>query len=352
MSGSDQFTANVLRHGSRACAAFAANELLQECPEVASVFVSDPHAGWARWMQDRIDDLVVAIALDRPELLISQIDWTRSQMAAKGAEDQHLQAALRCLDRMLQQQLPSEAGTTTQRYLADALASFEYAARGETPITAETPESRLAASYLLALLEGDSPRASQLLLSACKNGENVGQLYENVILPALREIGRMWLADEINIAEEHFTTSVTKTVLAQLRQLGDPSPDTGNVVLTAAIEGNEHDVGPQMVSELFHLAGWRVIHLGASVPVADLAQSVLDFAADLLILSASLSTQLLALRDTIAAVRAGERGNRVKILAGGLALADHPELAAQFGADGYAATAVEAVQLGNALVKA
>ncbi len=47
-------------------------------------------------------------------------------------------------------------------------------------------------------------------------GRSVGELYLNVLLPAQAELGRMWLAGEINVAEEHFASQATRMVMAQL----------------------------------------------------------------------------------------------------------------------------------------
>ena len=95
---------------------------------------------------------------------------------------------------------------------------------------------------------------------------------------------------------------------------------------------------------------WRVIQLGSDVPIRDLFQAVGFYQADLLGLSVSLRTQLATLKQTIEAVRRSESGRVVKILVGGRALAGASDLAAEFGADAYAADPSQAVALGNALV--
>ena len=114
--------------------------------------------------------------------------------------------------------------------------------------------------------------------------------------------------------------------------------------------GNQHDLGIQVVADLFEMDGWRVIQLGSNVPFDDLAQAVEFYQADLVALSVSLATQLPALEETIAAVRASERGVNVKILVGGCGMMGAADLAKSKGADDYALNAAEAVSRGNALV--
>jgi MerR family transcriptional regulator, light-induced transcriptional regulator len=217
-------------------------------------------------------------------------------------------------------------------------------------LRSDTPHGRLAARYLLALLEGDRTRASRLILDAVQGSASVPELSLLVLLPAQQEVGRMWQADEINVAEEHFATSTTKTMLAQLRLRAPLRERNGKTLLAAAVMGNQHEVGLQVVADFFEMDGWRVIQLGSDMPIPDLVQAVEFYQPDVLALSASLHTQLGTLTETIKAVRRGQRGAAVKILVGGRALDEATDLARQFGADGYAVDPHAAVALGNALV--
>ena len=120
--------------------------------------------------------------------------------------------------------------------------------------------------------------------------------------------------------------------------------------LPRPLPGNQHDLGIQVVADLFEMDGWRVIQLGSNVPADDLAQAVEFYDADLVALSVSLVTQLPALEETIAVVRKNQRGAAVKILVGGCGVMGAAELAKSKGADDYATNALEAVARGNALV--
>ena len=160
----------------------------------------------------------------------------------------------------------------------------------------------------------------------------------------------MWHADEINVAEEHFVSATTKSVMAQLMSRAEFRPSNGKTMLAAGVAGNHIDIGLQAVADFFEMDGWRAIQLGADVPTRDIVQAVEYFEADLVGLSASQSTQLETLRQTINAVRAVERGEKVKIIVGGFAFAGSEHLAPQLGADGYAPDPAAAVELGRQLV--
>jgi len=219
-----------------------------------------------------------------------------------------------------------------------------------TPLMLATPEGRLAADYLLAALEGDRRRASRMIFDAADADLSVEEIISGVLLPAQVEVGRMWHDNEVSVAEEHFTSETTKTLMAQLMSRAEFRPSNGKTLVAAGVAGNHIDIGLQAVADFFELDGWRTIQLGANVPTGDIVQAVDFFKADLLGLSASLSTQLETVRATINAVRFSPHSENVKIIVGGFAFAELEHLPLELGADGYAPNAAAAVELGRELV--
>jgi methanogenic corrinoid protein MtbC1 len=129
-----------------------------------------------------------------------------------------------------------------------------------------------------------------------------------------------------------------------------PAIKADRSMLAAAVPGNAHDIGLRMVTDMFRLAGWRCLFLGANVPASEIANAAVSQDVDLVVLSATLATQLKELEHAIAMIRAA--GARARILAGGLAFADAPALWRQLGADGYASDLDAAVAAGERLVAA
>jgi len=122
----------------------------------------------------------------------------------------------------------------------------------------------------------------------------------------------------------------------------------GQTVVAASVAGNAHDIGLRALSNLFRLAGWRSIFLGANTPSTEIALAAQAFDAHLVLLSATLTTQLGTLKPVIEKIR--KIANNSKILIGGLALEDSPNLWKQLGADGYAADIKSAVETGTSLI--
>jgi len=346
----EQVLAKILKSGARALAGYAAGEMSLDAG-TAQAAVSTQFDGWQNVLVARLEELAVAISTGRPEFFVEQVHWTQAALDARGVPPEMLRGRLEALRRVLVEQIPAELAPVATGYIDRALAEFDGEPADLTPrLTAETPAERLAATYLLAILEGDRRKAMHLILKAADEGQDVPDLYLKVLQPAQEELGRMWLLGEINVAEEHFATTTTRLVMAQLHAQGVCGPSNGKTLVAAAVAGNQHDLGIQVVADLFEIDGWRVIQLGSNVPADDLAQGVEFYDADLVALSVSLPTQLTVLEETIAAVRTCQRGNAVKILVGGYGMMNTADLAKSKGADDYASNAVDAVARGNVLV--
>jgi len=351
MTQAEEAFARILKNGARALAGYAAGETAHPDTEAAEAAAPPQFDGWQNVLAARLEELAVAVATARPEFFVEQVRWTRAALEARGVPPHLLRQRLESLRGVLAEQLPAALAPLAVSYIDRALAEFAGEPASLAPrLAAQTPEERLAAQYLVAVLEGDRREASRLILEAADEGRSIADLYLRVLQPAQEELGRMWLLGEINVAEEHFATATTRLVMAQLHARAVSAPANGKTLVAAAVAGNQHDLGIQMVADLFETAGWRVIQLGANVPAEDLAQAVEFYQAHLAALTLSMGVQLPAMEEAIRAIRASRRGTAVKILVGGCGVASIAEQAMSKGADGFAANALEAVARGNQLV--
>ena len=217
MTQPEQVLSKILKSGARALAGYAAGEMPPSDTAAAQAAVSTQFDGWQNVLVARLEELAVAISTGRPEFFVEQVHWTRAALEARGVPPEMLRARLEALRRVLVEQIPAELAPLATAYIDRALAEFGGEPAGLTPrLTAETPAGRLAATYLVAILEGDRRKASRLILKAADEGQSVPDLYLKVLQPAQEELGRMWLLGEINVAEEHFATTTTRLVMAQL----------------------------------------------------------------------------------------------------------------------------------------
>jgi methanogenic corrinoid protein MtbC1 len=358
-----EFAATILMRGSRAIAAESASQLLDSLPRAAAGFGPDPFVTWQGWLAARVEELSAAVGLNRPGLFVEQTHWACSALIARGIDVDVFRAGLECLRKVVEEESPERARMVVLEPIALALAAFPRETVPEPPLaaspsdsaaashlTTDDPYGKLASEYLLAVLEGDNRRARQMVLDAAGEGVPIRDLYLRVLCPAQAEVGRLWLKNELTIADEHQCSATTRRVMGQLVQLAKVAPSNGKTVATAAVAGNRHEIGQQAVADFFEIDGWRSLHLGADVPASALLEVLESTSIDLLALSAALAVHLPILRDTIADIRASGRSSGLKIIVGGGAFRTSPDLAVELGADAYCADAEQAVVIGRRLV--
>lgn len=211
----------------------------------------------------------------------------------------------------------------------------------------------VARTYLEKLMYGDKADAFQFIVSLVHNGLTVQKIYREIFEPALKEAGRMWETNEIDVSQEHYFSRATESLMGQLYAHLDISPEKKGTVVLVAIGGELHEIGIRMVSDFLEADGWRCFYLGVNTPTANVVKALRDRDADVLAISATLSLNVDAVANMIRHVRSATTENgwkRIKIVAGGQAFNLNPDMWKRVDADGYAANADEAVELVSRLV--
>jgi len=344
------FSVQLLERGAAGYAGYAAAALLEQHPEVRQQFGADALAGWKAHLTQRLLELAAALTTDEPRLFVARVLWTAKAFRAREQHDALVRLSLESLRQVLAEHMPEPARTAPLDYLDQALKALASppAVEDVLALNPEKPADRLALRYLQTILEGNISEAVAEVVNAVRDGLDVRSAYIDVLLAAQREIGRLWHLSEVTVAEEHMVTFTTQRIMNILVHAAEPAPSNGKTAILAAVATNTHDIGLRAVADLYQIAGWRSIFLGADVPMEDLPGMISYFQADLLLLGATLSTHLPRVQQTIAAARASSE-RTVKIIVGGAAFDEATDVWKKVGADGYAARPDEAVSLGTRL---
>jgi 5-methyltetrahydrofolate--homocysteine methyltransferase len=121
----------------------------------------------------------------------------------------------------------------------------------------------------------------------------------------------------------------------------------GKVIL-GTVKGDLHDIGKNLVSMMLEGGGFEVIDLGTDVSPGTFVEVIKTEAADIVGMSALLTTTMLQMETTIKAIEEAGIREKVKIIVGGAPVT--PEFAEHIGADGFAADASQATKLAKTLV--
>jgi len=337
------------QHAGEICAAAAA-ELLDTHPLIRERFGSDALDVWTEHLRQRVLELCAAVAAGQVNLFVSRVAWSRTAMAAREVEPGDLEASLECLRMGIAPHLTGDARDAAFECIDAAIGTIGSTADMDTSLLdAGQTTGRIALRYIQAVIAGNAIPGMAIVEDAVDDGLSVRDAILKVLLPAQREVGRLWHINEISVAEEHMVTMTTQRLMAVLASRAKHKPDRGHTAVAAAVAGNIHEIGIRAIAYLLEFEGWRTIYLGPDVPKGDLPAAIDCFEADVVLLSLALSAQLPALRRTIEEIRS-RQGDSIKILVGGNGLNGAPALWKGLGADGYAETAGAALVVADELV--
>jgi len=304
-------------------------------------------AAWKTHLAQRVLELAAAVRVAEPALFARRIQWLQRAARARGAGEQDLKRALDSLRAALRRELPPSLEPAVRPALDLAARSLESVPAESARLDGSQPDQRLALRYLSLCLDARPQEAIAAVLRALDDGLPPSVLYTQVLLAAEKEIGELWHVGDVSIAEEHLVSETTRELMALVVARAAPAEPRGPALIAASISGNAHDLGLRAAADLFRIAGWRCLYLGANVPARDIGTFAASTSVDVVLLNATLTTQLKALAETVAAVRALAPSS--KILVGGLAFDGLPELWREVKADAYAPSIDVAVDEGARL---
>jgi methanogenic corrinoid protein MtbC1 len=308
---------------------------------------------WLGDVQQRIRLLAQALAVESEVLFAHSVRWTRLGFTNRGVPVQDLANNLGCMKRVIEEHVPPPVADLAGKYIRVAMNELQADPHPELDGAAANSDHReLQLLFMEAALTGRRREAEAMVIKEMDSGRSVNDLFHNLLQPFLKEVGRMWHADEITVADEHAATAIAESAMSAMRsKIKTAIPNNLKVVATA-IAGEQHALGVRMVADLFEIGGWEVLYLGPNMPHDHIIYALQAHQAHLLAASVSSLLNLRALGDLIDLVRAQPELATVKILVGGQPLTYDPSVWSRLGADGCAMTAREAVDLGHQLVTA
>lgn len=202
-----------------------------------------------------------------------------------------------------------------------------------------------------AVIDGQAEAACEVADQLIAAGADPLGVVEEVLSPAMDEVGRRYEEADYFIPDLVMAGEAMKAAMSVLGPAlvahGQARSSPG-VVVVGTVEGDIHEIGKSLVATMLEAAGFIVHDLGVDVPTADFVSQARELDADVVGLSALLTTTMLNQRSVIEAlVEAGLR-ERVKVVIGGAPAS--PQWAERIGADAYAENAREAVAVTRRLM--
>lgn len=199
-----------------------------------------------------------------------------------------------------------------------------------------------------AVLGGKRLEIEALVTQALAGGAEPAQIIDDALRPAMDEVGDLFSSGEFFLPDLILASDATKVAIGYLRPMlgaaGEISRD--QTVVIGTVQGDMHDIGKNLVIATLEGTGYRVIDLGVDVPIQRFVDAVREHNPAVVGLSALLSTTMVNIPKTIAALEeAGLREGRL-IAVGGAPVQNRN--AEDWKADIYAADAGTAAKLVSA----
>ncbi len=194
-----------------------------------------------------------------------------------------------------------------------------------------------------AIVNGDTKAAKTVTETAIAAGTDPLQLVQDYMMPAMEEVGRRFECEEYFVPELLLSARAMKGALELIRPLlaAKGNQPVGRVVL-GTVQGDLHDIGKNLVGAMLEGGGYEVIDLGVNVTPDQFIAAIKDKQANLIAMSALLTTTMPAMKTTIDALQQAGVRQQVKILVGGAPITKR--FAEEIGADGYSESAAGVVR--------
>jgi corrinoid protein of di/trimethylamine methyltransferase len=203
-----------------------------------------------------------------------------------------------------------------------------------------------------SIVEGEAEEAESLARRAIAEGMDPLQAIDQGFVRGLDEVGLEFGCGNLFLPDLVMAAEAMKAAIAvlepELARQGTARDVLGKVVI-GTVDGDIHDIGKTLVATMLAANGFQVFDLGVSVRTEKFAAQAREVGADIVGLSALLTTTMDRQREVIEALDDLGLRPRVKVMVGGAPVTG--EWAARIGADGYSEDAIGAVALARELMQ-
>lgn len=206
-------------------------------------------------------------------------------------------------------------------------------------------KEQVLARYLEPLLRGDRKACRVVIEETLQSGVPANSVYVDVIWPVMVEIESLLRADKITPTQEHLATRINRTIVDQLQNKLPRRPSRNKKIVICCAPNDLQELGAQMMVDLFESDGWEVRFLGGGLNKDDILAFTNEYAPDILLIYGTSPKQAPDVRRLIDTIRGVDAWPNLRTMVSGGLFKRAEGLWEEIGADAYAATALEAVQI-------
>ena len=194
-----------------------------------------------------------------------------------------------------------------------------------------------------SVIEGEDKEVVKLVQQAIDEGVDLDKLLNEGLIAGMNVVGEQMRKHEMFIPEVLRSANAMSAGMELMSPLlANGQISLGPKVVLGTVKGDLHDIGKNLVGMMLKGAGFQVLDLGVDIPAAKFVQVVEEEKAEVLAMSALLTTTMPEMGNTIEALQDAGLKEKVMVVVGGAPLS--LEYASKIGADGYARDAARAVE--------
>jgi methanogenic corrinoid protein MtbC1 len=201
--------------------------------------------------------------------------------------------------------------------------------------------------YLEPLLRGDRKSCRNVIEEILQSGVPANSVYVHVIWPIMVEIEKLLRSDKITHTQEHMATRINRTIIDQLQNKLPRRPSKNKKLVVCCAANELQELGSQMIADLFESDGWEVRFLGGGLTNDDIYAFINDYAPDILLIYGTSPKQAPSVRHLIDTIKAVNAWPQLRIMVSGGLFNRAEGLWEEIGADAFAPTALDALQLAS-----
>ena len=200
-----------------------------------------------------------------------------------------------------------------------------------------------------ALIKGDMDDLLRLVKEALDKGAKADEILNNALISGMDVVGERMESGDMFIPEVLRSAKCMAGAVDVIKPLlGSDSITSAGKIVIGTVKGDLHDIGKNLVKMMLESAGFEVIDMGVDIAPEAFVRMVREKDAQMLALSALLTTTMPMMKKTIDALVESGLRNQVKVIVGGAPVTK--QFADEIGADGYASDAGSANRLAKALL--
>jgi corrinoid protein of di/trimethylamine methyltransferase len=202
-----------------------------------------------------------------------------------------------------------------------------------------------------SITDGEAEKAAELAKKAITLGIDPLEAINNGFVTGVNFVGDQFSCGNMFLPELVMAGEAMKAAVAvldpELKKRGTERKMLGKVVL-CTVEGDIHEIGKTLVGTMLSATGFQVFDMGVDVPVMNVVEKAREVGADIVAMSALLTTTMVHQKDVIEALEDVGMRTKVKVMVGGAPVTQ--EWVKQIGADGYSEDAIGAARVAKQLL--